>query len=429
MDEHTPIQSQVNYDLPMHKEFSRINADAYGRNTLFLSLAVLCVLYLISSFDSSFTVRMFLLFSVVFSVIQLVSWYKNKDGGLQYKQTLHNNGGHPPRQLVTLEADGLRQRNLDTDNEQLEAYDSIRFLMESKNLLICATELKLCFLIDKRTLTGGTRDELVALLREKCPNLKKRIRKGTLGRLMRYLILALVLIGVIAALAILLHIPEKLSGQITNDMTYEEIAEELAELDIHISPSTLDALAEYESQAGVFYSSYPKALELLSWEGMGTYEETVFSQETGAEVYAWEWTPSESGVYWFDLEVMDCTSIYTDFFRGVDAMDETLTFSNVTEDYSGVDMSNGTGIVTVSFDYLDQHYTLSAQYEYDWFDTNMLSHMGLILNSDTDAEDLWYTFDGQGVLLYYGTEEEALALEKKTGLSFLDPVSQSLYGH
>lgn len=429
MDEHTPIQSQVHYDLAMHKEFSRINADAYGRNTFFLALTVLCLLYLISGFDNSYTVRIFLLFSVVFSVIRLITWFKSKDGGLQYKQTLHNNGGLPPRHLVTLEADGLRQRNLDTGNERLEAYCSIHFLMESKNLLICVTELKLCFLIDKRTLSGCTRDELVTLLLEKCPNLKKRIRKGTLGRLVRYLVPALILIGVIAGLATILHIPEKLSGQTSNDITYQEIAEELAELDIHISPATLDALAEYEGQTGTYYNGYPKALELLSWEGMGIYEKNVFFQVAGVEAYDWEWTPSESGVYWFDLEFMDCTSIYTDFLRGVDAMDDDLAFSNVTEDYSGVDMANGTGTVTVSFDYLDQHYTFSARYESDWFDTDMLAHIGLILNSDEAAEDLWYTFDGQGVLLYYGTEEEALALEKKTGLFLLDPVSQTLYSY
>lgn len=126
---------------------------------------------------------------------------------------------------------------------------------------------------------------------------------------------------------------------------------------------------------------------------------------------------------------MNLESIYSDFLWGVDAMDESLTFSNISEDYSGVDLEAGTGKIAFSFDYLGQQHQLEAQYNYDWFDTDMLYALGRILAADDDPQDLWMTPDGgQGLLLYYGTEEEAKALSTKTGQTFFDCVTMRM-GH
>ena len=141
-----------------------------------------------------------------------------------------------------------------------------------------------------------------------------------------------------------------------------------------------------------------------------------------------EWTPSESGLYWFDLEVMNVDTMYSDFLRGLDYMDKAQTFANVSYDYSHVNIESGQGIITVSFDYWLQHYELEANYNYDWFDTDMLYHLGRILAADEDPKDLWMTLDGQGVLLYYGTEESKDLLVKKTGIDFFDCVTMRM-GH
>lgn len=421
MEEKIRFQSEVRFDLATSREFDRINAYTTRRTIFSGLLYLLCACYLFSSLKYSSTAKIVLAFSLFSLGFQTYLWFRSRDGGIQYKRILRDNEGNVPRTLITIDENGITNKNLDTEKERHLGFGDVRYLMESKRLLILADDLKIAYILDKSTLTGGSRDALVSHLRKNCPKMKKRVRKGIFGRVLSYLMLIITILMLLASIAVLTHVPEKLSGQLTNDIPVQEMVEELAALDIEISDRALDQILLWESDDTSLVPSYPsysKVLELLSCEGMGSYDYDT-----------WEWTPSTSGVYWFDLEVMDCTAIYANFLLGLDAMDDDLTFSNVTEDLSGVDMISGTGIVTFSFDYLGQSYTLNAQYEYDWFDTNMLAHLGRILQADADPKDLWCTLDGQGVLLYYGTEEEVLALEKKTGLNFLDPVNQALYSY
>lgn len=417
MEEKICFQSEVHYDLATHKEFQKISVENHLRTTMFGLLYVGCMVYLLSSLSYSFTAKSALALSLFSLCLWLFQWYRNRDGGIDYKRILRSNNCVIPHDLITLDENGITRRNLSTEKEISVEFSSIREILETKNLLILVDDLRIGHIIDKSTLTGGSRDALVSFLRKSCPKIKKRVRTGRFGRMVRYLMYSIAIFSLLASLAVLLHIPEKLTGQITNDMTYEEMAAQLAELDILIDPAVIEELKQYDGEYSDFlYPDYPKVMNLLSLEGMGRHDYDT-----------WEWTPSTSGVYWFDTEVMDAGAIYTNFLRGVDAMNENLTFSNVTEDYSSVDMESGMGIVTVSFDYLGKSYSINAQYEYDWFDTNMLTHLGRILKADSDLKDLWYTFDGQGVLLYYGTVEQVLALEQKTGLYFLDPCNNPLY--
>lgn len=381
---------------------------------------VVVLLHCIVNMPSLHYIVVFVFMGIVFSLTYWLRRRKLKDGGVAYKQLLYQYEGKTPHQMIHFEEDQLVFHNLCTGTERVIPYSQYVQLWESKNLLVLILDVNMYQMIDKRYITGGASGELIAFLQEKCPNLKKKVRKGKFGRFIRRLLWVVIGAGMVIALLNLLHIPEKLSGQITNDMSYREMAAELAEVGIIIDPATIDGLEAYEDTfsdpLAALYGSYPKVQDLLSLEGMGKYDYD-----------SWEWTPSQSGVYWFDVEVMNVDSTYSDFLRGLDAMDEDLSFSNIVEDYSAVDMESGMGIVTFSFDYLGQSYTLNAQYEYDWFDTNMLFHMGRILNDDSDPKNLWYTFDGQGVLLYYGTYEEMIALKQKTGLYFLDPVRNPLY--
>lgn len=426
MEEKNYFQSEVHYELSMHKEFTKLNTLAYGRNILLRSFSVVCLAYLLSSFNSRYTIILFLLLSAFYLIMFLVPYFKNKDGGLAYKQALHRNDGEPPHHLTSLAEDGIRSRNMKTDNVTFDSYDQIRFIMESKNLLVLVTELKMCHIIDKRTLAGGSREELVAFLQEHCPKLKKRIKTETLGRVVNCLMWILVASGIVMGAAILLEIPEKLTGRLHNDMTYQEMADDLATLGIYISDQTISELEEYDSDYAAEYGteyyrdnySASKVYDLLYWEGAGVYDEET-----------WEWTPSTSGLYWFDTEVWNIDTIYTDFLIGLSSMHDDLNFTNVQEDYSAVDMDAGTGTVAVSFDLNGEHYTLEAEYYYDWFDTDVLFEVGRILAADESEKDLWFTQDGgQGLLLYYGTKEQVNLLERKTGISFSDTVTMWI-GH
>ena len=108
-------------------------------------------------------------------------------------------------------------------------------------------------------------------------------------------------------------------------------------------------------------------------------------------------------------------------------MDENLTFTSVSEDYSNVRMESNSGTVSFSFVYEGQTHRFTADYIGDWFDMNMLYEIGAVLAADRHYEDLWYTFDeGQGVLLYYGTHEQAETLGKLVGHTFFEAVKSPI---
>ena len=414
MEENIKFQSEVCYDLATYKDFSRINTYTITRVTICGLVYVTCMVYLLCTMAYSFSAKSVLILSLFTIGICVYQWYRSRDGGIEYKRMLRNHG-QIPHYLITFGESGIVTKNMDSGNEIPHRYTDMRYMMESKKLLILVDDLKTAHMVDKSTLSGGSREELVSFLLQRCPQMKKRIRKGGIGRILWYLMRILPIVMLAASLLALLHIPEKLRGQFTNDTPSRQMVEELAQLDIHISDRALATILLWESDCVSLFPKYPgasKVYDLLCVEGMGQYDyETM------------EWTPSTSGMYWFDLEVMYVDRIYTDFLTGLDAMDEALTFTNVIEDYSRADLESGLGMVTVSFDYLGQGYTLNARYNYDWFDTEILYELGKILIQDQDPKNLWYTTDGQGVLLYYGTQENAKALERKTGLYFLDPVA------
>ncbi len=350
-------------------------------------------------------------------------WFRERNGGIGYKRMLHGNNGSPPRLRIMVGDSGMKSLNLDINQEVTTTFPSIRYLMESKNLLVLVDDLKMCHPIDKQNLEGGSSEELTAYLKQNCPKLKKRIRTGRFGRICMYLCIGINILALIFSLVHLLEIPERLNGQLRNSMSYQEMALELESLEIYISEQTIREMEEYDAEYALEYGEYyqdnptaSKVLDLLYWEGAGVYDE-----EAGI------WTPSPSGVYWFDMEYMDVSRMYTDFLNGVAALDDTLTFSNITEDCSRVDLESGEGLVIVGFDYLGKHYEFAAKYDYGWFDVEILRELALILDSDADPENLWYSLDGQALYLYYGTAEQAELLKKKTGTFWLEPVNNPLY--
>ena len=338
MEEANIFQSEVHYDLATYKDFNRINTYTLPRITLCGLIYLVCMIYLLSMMEHSFTAKTVLALSLFALGMWAYQWFRNRDGGIPYKRMLRNNKDEIPRYLITVDENGITTKNLTSENEITNSFSQIRYMLESQRLLILVDDLKTAHIIDKSTLTGGGRDALVCFLRKHCPSLKKRVRKGVLGRILWYLMRILPILMLLISIASLFQIPEKLRGQITGNVSYEEIAEDLLPLGIEISPEAISELNQYagENPLDIISDGTIKVLNLLCWEGQGRFEKNVFYQEGPMEAYDWSWVPSTSGVYWFDLEVMDCSAIYTDFLRGVEAMDENLSFTNVTEDYSAV---------------------------------------------------------------------------------------------
>lgn len=424
MEETKHFQSEMKYDLPTYQEFQKLNVAAHLRNTIMYFSVALCLLFLIFMLRYATRPSTLLLLSLVWIGIHLHQWHRSRSGGVEYKRMIRSNNGFPPEVSVAVMDSCVKTRNLNSSQEVTTSFSSLRYLMESKNLLVLVDDLKMCHPVDKRNLEGGSAEELTAYLKQNCPKMKKRIRKGNFGRVAQYLCIVICVLALLVSLAHLLKIPEKLSGQLHNAMTYQQMAQELETLDIHVSPRTIRELeaydAEYALEYGDYYKDNPQAskvLDMLYWEGAGIYD-----SETDL------WTPSSSGVYWFDMEVFDVSRMYTDFLMGVDAMDEALTFSGITEDYSSVNWETGTGIATVSFDYCGKTYHINASFDQDWFDPLVLTHVARILDQDTSPEKLWFSYDGQALFLYYGTPEQTELLAKKTGAIWLDPVNNPIYG-
>ncbi len=249
---------------------------------------------------------------------------------------------------------------------------------------------------DVRFILPATREFMRTCQRCRLPilvaNLKRRVRKGKFcGILMKVNSLLIAVALLISLIAMIAH-PIQMARKLPDSMTFQEIAEELKPLGVNISQATPDEIVQY----GDFEE---KALNLVCMEGMGTYD-----------FETWEWIPSTSGVYWFDLEVINVDSMYSNFLRGVAAMDPELEFTDIYETYDPSDLEKGIGPVQFGYTYCGVEYTCQVTMRYDWFDLDALAQVADTLSRDKSKKDLWYAEDGsQGILLYYGSRHMPLA--------------------
>lgn len=421
------FKTETIHDLTLHREFQKSYNHSRTVLSLILLLGGLLLAYDIRYISLAPFISYYYLGLAVFLLI-LYFIRNSRKGGIQYKRMLLSNNGKPQHTIISMEEDGIVCADHDSANRYTYPYTYFRSIIASDNLLILVMAHRTCLILEKRWLKGGSVDELIAFLFEKCPNIKrKKLRKPTFGKWVNRFVAAVVIVGSIWALANLpgFSLWDRISGKLHNDMSYQEIAQKLEEVEIIVSEQAIAGIEEYDAQYfrdyGVeFYADNPyanKAYDLLYWEGGGIYDEET-----------WQWTPSTSGIFWFDTEVFSIDTIYTDFFTGLTAMHPELNFTNIREDYSNADIEAGTGTVTVSFDYDGKHYSVDALYYYDWFDTDFLYAVGNILASDRQEKDLYFSFDGQAIFLYYGTSGQVHQLERLTDLVFYDTVHM-LIGH
>lgn len=427
MEERSRFQAETAYDLANYKEFTAgYRYTAIGPLLLKLIPLVLTV-YLLSLFpllrDVAFFAKWLLLLCGSYLIGELIGRFITRNGDVNYKRTIMTNGGTPPVNKMRFEENAIICINAANGNTVNYSYDQTKWLFETENLLVAVMKLRLCLMIDKRTVTGGSLSEFKEFLLSKSVNIKrKKFRRCTFGKWLHRIQIAVTVLCMLFALANLPGIAlfDRFSGKLPNSMSYQEIAAELAGLGIQISDQAIAEVEEFDAnylkENGIaFYEDHPaasKAMDLVCWEATGFYDEET-----------WEWTPSTSGLYWFDTEVWNEAAIYTDFFTGLSCMHRELSFTNVSEDFSGADTDAGTGTIVVSFTLNGTPHQLEAEYCYDWFDVNFLRQIGVLLSEDDSENALYYFFDGQAILLYYGTEETANALEDMTGLLFF-PVTQ-----
>ena len=319
---------------------------------------------------------------------------------------VHANGGKPVHQLYFFDENSILTRNRDNGNENRYGYDQIYSIIESKNLLILTMKYRLCLIVEKRWLRGGTVEELKAHLLNSCPNCKKRIRRDKAGRIVNIILAVIMLIGAVNSAVVLLN-TEVSSPLFSTQPSAEDILISLEPLGIRCQDETLpEAIDE------IHYSSrQEKTLDLLCWLGFGEYD-----YET------WEWTPGTNGVYWFDAEFLNIDTMYTDFLRGVEALGpEEIHITDIQEDHSRVNWELGSGTVNVSFRLNDAEYSFEAEVMSDWFDASVLPEVCDMVREQCGNKELHYAYDGgQGYLVFFGDTKWAMEFERITGIHLTD---------
>lgn len=408
------FRTETIYDLPVHQEFKKSFQYASRRRSVANIIGCFLVIWYISLFHMKNIIFIYLALVAYLLIVYLVR--NSKNGDINYKRILQSNGGEPMHEQYRFYEDSIHVQNVKNGNQHHYSYEIFRHVINAPHMLILVMEHRSCLILEKPWLKGGSPDELLQFLLHRCSNLKSKRAKGIgFGKFTYRLVAIFLAVGTAIALYNLCGI--QTANWLKNDMTYAEMAEQLRPLGIVISDKTIEEMIsydeEYQTEFGEDYyygdANNRKVIDLLYWEGVGVYD----SQTS-------EWTPSASGIFWFDMEVWNAGAIYSDFFRGLRAMHPDLNFTNVQEDYSRVDIEAGTGTVGLSFDLNGAHYEMDANYYYDWYDESVLTQILGILCMDDSTENLYYANDGQAIFLYYGSADQVKQLEQKTGLDFSD---------
>ena len=431
MEEQTncKFQAQIEYDLPAHKEITKDLTLRSGRNTVSLIFLMAVLIHIVCYFGIELQRTEFLSWLLILAVaafwgIYLFRTCRDKDGGIVYKRMLSVNNGVPPKNELAFCENGIYTKNPNTGSCAVTPYSQLRNICESEHFLIFLQEHKLYTAIRKDSITGGTKEDLLRFLFEKGTGIKKKkLRKPLLGKIVWISFIVFSVLGVLLALRLSSPVQSLFHRQqsINNYMSYQDIAAELEDLGITAIDENLIAELEAYDQEYNYVYSYDfgnKALDMLCWAGMGNYDPNT-----------WEWTPSDSGVYWFDMEVMNLDTMYSDFLTGVRALNpQVLDFSNIAEDLTGVDMEKGSGIQRVSFEWNGTPHTLEAAVMYDWFDMAVAAELADLVKAENTGSRLFFAYDGgQGILVFYNTPQWCKQFEKATGIDLYDDPT-SIYG-
>lgn len=141
--------------------------------------------------------------------------------------------------------------------------------------------------------------------------------------------------------------------------------------------------------------------------------------ETYNEAYPREWTPSSSQVYAFDMEILDVANMYSDFFKGITAINNNeFEITDIEEDMGIGSEDLSIGIRNVTFCYNGTSYQFHAKAMYDWFDGSVIGYMNKVFKKENNPNRLYYMTDGyQELIVFYCSDEWAADFTAATGFT------------
>lgn len=424
------FQSTVTCDLPIYKEFMRSLTNMVKSRAF---LQVLAIIYMaayvltIPFFEPS---NIVLLTAIILLIYGIIKWV-NRGGGLGYKRLVSNNNGQVPRNHITIAEGKIHARNLDNGNTLCFDFDKVRKIGETKNLIVILLDLQQGLMLDKRTLSGGTLEELRNHLLTNCPKLKKRkVQTGNGYHIRHKIVVALFILCVVLSLIQWISGGKAFgrygynpyeenygaSENWRNEMTYAEIAVNLESLGIEgITDEMVNLLQKEWDDSPEEYRMYvDKTANLLTVLGSGTHD-----PET------WEWSPTSTDVYAFDMEFLNVDTMYTEFLQGVASLGEgDLDFTDIEENLDKVDWDNGTGSRSVKFMWRGANSYLGAEMMNDWFDFSFADNLNEMIAAQCDGKQLYFGNDGyQMVFVFYCDAEWAESFEAATGMKLSERLS------
>ena len=226
------FQSDVTYDATTLKEVNRAYSQFHPRSYIPQIILFAVIFYYIGFIYIwqkfyTFYSKFFLIIAVVYWGIRLVAKLLNRNGGIQYKRMLSNNGGQPVRQTVSFDDTGIYCLNIDSRNSTTYRFEQLRSIAQTKNHLILMLEYNQFILVSKDRLTGGSQEEFINYLVSLCPKLKpKKIRSNKPGQIIHAAMLVLWILGFVLAVYRLPFVQRSVenSRAINNTMCCQEIA-------------------------------------------------------------------------------------------------------------------------------------------------------------------------------------------------------------
>ena len=425
--ERRQFRSKVSYDLGTLREMNvgGLYIGRHGTATFVITIwMILCYMLWLWIDSDSFYSYFIPLFFAAYVGIKLYEIY----GKRYYKRLVVENGGAEPKYVQTFDENGINFLNVIQDSKRTYSYSAVRRIGETKNLLLLIMEQELILVVDKRTLEGGTSEELIDYLFVKCANLKKkklytRKRLYVRGAVLGVLMLLAVGTTVWTAVNDDYSYPAYLDDWYfepylwANHLTGEELAARFEKLGIEGFDEEMvmnleDYWSEFEDE-DLYYMD--KVADVLWNLGMGEFDE-----ETG------DFTPSSQDVYAADVEYFYTDYMYTEFLTGIAALGEgELDFTDISENLDDVDWDAGRGTRTVSFTWEDERYTIEAEVWDDWFDVSVANELNDIIAQNNDSDKrLYFGYDGyQWLFVFYCDRAWADEFQKTTGMWLMDELT------
>lgn len=198
--ENKEFKWEYTLNLETYKEFSKgYLATNIVRKIFRLILAIYITYYFMICYHTA-NYAILIFFAIFFAVIFLIAKIVNKGGNIQYKRMLSVNKGQPMRIEVRIDNEGIHAINIDTGNKNDYTFDQIISVIETKNLFILKMKYNMGLIVNKNTLTGGSKEEFINFIFDNCSNVKrKKVKQAKVGVAYRIICIAFVALIIMGA--------------------------------------------------------------------------------------------------------------------------------------------------------------------------------------------------------------------------------------